>query len=98
MVVDVPLHVVKGMAVLRDRGAAGHNLGIVPDENVEHFAVILLQHIAEAIEMVKILQKREVELIFHIRVLFPLCQDRSEIDRKLFVSDCRLQKILVDRL
>ena len=72
MVVDVPLHVVKGMAVLRDRGAAGHNLGIVPDENVEHFAVILLQHIAEAIEMVKILQKREVELIFHIRVLFPL--------------------------
>ena len=53
-------HAVKGMAVLRYGGAAGHDLGIAAHKALGVDAVLHVQQVRVAVQMVEVLQQREL--------------------------------------
>ena len=96
--IAVPAHAVIGVAVLRDGRAAGHDLGIAAHQPLCVYALLHLQQIGIAVQMVKILQQGQVHGLDHIGVRVPLGQDGGQVYGQLFVGDGGLQLGLVDGL
>ena len=96
--VEIEVDVVEGMTVLRDGGAAGHDLGIIAHEAGGIAALFQLHEIGIAVEMIEVLEEREVELLFHIAVLLVHGEIGGEVDGKLLIADGVLQNALVGGL
>ena len=91
-------HAVKGMAVLRYGGAAGHDLGIAAHKALGVDAVLHVQQVRVAVQMVEVLQQRELHHLYNVWVRLPLGQDCRQVHRELFVADGRFQRRFVDGL
>ena len=91
-------HAVPRVAVLRNGGAAGHDLGIAAHQPLGVDAAFQFQQIRIAVQVVKILQQSQVHHLHHIGVRLPLGQNSRQVHGQLLVPDGGFQNTFVDRL
>ena len=90
----VPAHRVVRVTMVRDSRAAGHDLRVAPDQLLRVHAGRCVQIIGVAVQMIKVLQQREIERVANVRVGHALRQMRRQVYRQLLVADRVLQRRL----
>ncbi len=88
--------VVLGEAVLGYGGPAGHNLGVAAHQKLGPLAALVhLQQVGVAVQMVKILQQGEIQGGFYQAVRFGLRHARRQVHRQLLIADGGFQRRFV---
>ena len=95
VIVDIEANVVFGRTRLRNGRPARHDLGIFPDEFFGVDALFKVQQVCIAVQVVEVLQKGKIKLVFDIFILFPLRENGGEVDRELLVTDGMFEDALV---
>ena len=84
--------------MLADRRAAGHDLGVAADQALGVLAGDHLHQIRVAVQVVEVLQQREVQRVPDMRRLHALRQVRRQIDSQLLIADGVREDAFGDRL
>ena len=85
-------------AVLADGRAARHDLRVAAHEALGVLSAVHLHQVGVAVQVVKVLQQRQVERLPDVLTFDALRQMRRQIDRKLLVADGVLQHGFAKRL
>ena len=96
-IIDIKTHIVFRMPRFGNRRPPRHDFRVIPHKLFRMDTAFKIQKIGITVQMIEILQKRKVQLLFYIPVLFSLGQNRGQIHGKLFVPDRMLQHALVAR-
>ncbi len=96
--VHVRLYVVCGIAVLCNRGSAGHNFGILAYKRVRVDIFIGFQKVCIAVKVVKVLQQRKIKCFYIVFVRFVAGKHGGKVNGKLFVGNSCFKNAFVNRL
>jgi hypothetical protein len=88
-------HIVLRIAVLGEGRAARGDLGEVLGDDVGVAAVEQLVEVGVAVEVVEVLQEREVERLAEVGIRLVAGQPGGQVHGHLLVADRRLQRVLV---
>ena len=88
-------HGIERVAVMRDGRAARRDLDGVLHELVGGQVLVHLEQVRVAVQVVEILEQREVHAGFRVRVGLVHGEPRREVDGQLLVADGRLERRLV---
>jgi len=70
--IDAPPHVILGKPVMRNCRPRGHDLRVSADQPFRLYALFHFQQVGISVQVIEILQKREVERFLHVAVALAL--------------------------
>ena len=79
------------VTVLGDSGATRHDFGVLPHQTFRVDAVLHLQQVRVAVQVVKVLQQCQIHHLHRVRVRLPLRQNGRQVHRQLLIADGGLQ-------